>query len=66
MEHRTDVADAVRDFLSDREPRLIDFWVDPAENVYPIVPPGASLAEMVVEPPPVLVEEESVDDLWAV
>ncbi len=67
VEHRTDVPDAVRDFLSDREPRLIDFWVDPSENVYPIVPPGASLAEMVVEPPRVLVEEEEVlDDLWAV
>jgi len=67
VEHRTDVVDAVRDFLSDREPRLIDFWVDPAENVYPIVPPGASLAEMVVEPPRVLVEEEeALDDLWAV
>jgi len=66
VEHRTDVVDAVRDFLSDREPRLIDFWVDPAENVYPIVPPGASLAEMVVEPPRVLVEEETLDDLWAV
>ncbi len=67
VEHRTDVADAVRDFLSDREPRLIDFWVDPAENVYPIIPPGASLAEMVVEPPRVLVEEEeALDDLWAI
>jgi acetolactate synthase-1/2/3 large subunit len=66
VEHRADVADAVRDFLSDREPRLMDFHVDPAENVYPIVPPGASLAEMVVEPPPVLIEEESLDDLWAV
>ncbi len=66
VEHRTDVVDAVRDFLSDREPRLVDFWVDPAENVYPIVPPGASLSEMVVEPPRVLVEEESLDDLWAV
>jgi len=66
VEHRTDVADAVQDFLSDREPRLIDFWVDPAENVYPIVPPGASLAEMVVEPPRVMVEEEALDDLWAV
>jgi acetolactate synthase-1/2/3 large subunit len=67
VDHRTDVPDAVRDFLSDREPRLIDFWVDPPENVYPIVPPGASLAEMVVEPPRVLVEEEEVlDDLWAV
>jgi acetolactate synthase-1/2/3 large subunit len=66
VDHRTDVPDAVRDFLSDREPRLIDFWVDPAENVYPIIPPGASLAEMVVEPPRVLVEEEALDDLWAV
>jgi acetolactate synthase-1/2/3 large subunit len=66
VEHRTDVADAIRDFLADREPRLIDFWVDPAENVYPIVPPGASLAEMVVEPPRALAEEEALDDLWAV
>lgn len=66
VEHRTDVVDAIREMLSDREPRLVDFWVDPAENVYPIVPPGASLAEMVVEPPRVLVEEESLDDLWAV
>ena len=66
VDHRTDVPDAIRDFLSDREPRLIDFWVDPAENVYPIVPPGASLAEMVVEPPRVMVEEEALDDLWAV
>jgi acetolactate synthase-1/2/3 large subunit len=66
VEHAADVEDAVRDFLSDREPRLIDFWVDPAENCYPIVPPGASLAEMVVEPPRTLVEEEVLDDLWAV
>jgi len=67
VEHRTDVVDAVRDMLSDREPCLVDFWVDPAENVYPIVPPGATLAEMVVEPPRVLVEEEeALDDLWAV
>lgn len=67
VEHRTDVVDAVRDFLSDREPRLVDFWVDPAENVYPIVPPGASLAEMVVEPPRFMAEEDEVlDDLWAV
>ena len=67
VEHRADVADSVEDFLSDREPRLLDFSVDPAENVYPIVPPGASLAEMVIEPPRVVVEEEeAVDDLWAV
>jgi len=66
VEHQADVKNAVRELLSDREPRLIDFWVDPAENCYPIVPPGASIAEMVVEPPRTLVEEEVLDDLWAV
>jgi acetolactate synthase-1/2/3 large subunit len=66
VEHRADVKDAVRDFLSDREPGLLDFSVDPTENCYPIVPPGASIAEMVVEPPRTLVEEEVLDDLWAV
>jgi acetolactate synthase-1/2/3 large subunit len=66
VEHRTDVPDAIEDLLSDREPRLLDVWVDPTENVYPIVPPGAALAEMVVEPPHAPVEEEALDDLWAV
>jgi acetolactate synthase-1/2/3 large subunit len=66
VEHRTDLPDAIEDFLKDREPRLLDVWVDPTENVYPIVPPGASLAEMVVEPPRAQVEEEVLDDLWAV
>ena len=46
-----DVKDAVADFLADREPQLLDIAVDPTENVFPIVPPGASLAEMMVEPP---------------
>jgi acetolactate synthase I/II/III large subunit len=66
VEHKADVKDAIRDFLGDREPRLLDFTVDPTENCYPIVPPGASIAEMVVEPPRTLVEEEVLDDLWAV
>jgi len=67
VEHRAEVGDAIDDFLSDREPRLLDVWVDPTENVYPIVPPGAALAEMVVEPNRARVEEEEVlDDLWAV
>ena len=62
-----DMPDAIHSFLSDREPQLLDFMVDPRENVYPIIPPGASLAEMIVGPPkPVLdFEEETVDDLWA-
>jgi acetolactate synthase I/II/III large subunit len=66
VDHRADVEDAIKEFLSDREPGVLDFWVDASENVYPIVPPGASLAEMVVEPPRVSMEEEVLDDLWAV
>ncbi len=66
VEHRADVVDTVRDMLSDREACLVDFHVDPAENVYPIVPPGAALADMIVEPPRVMVEDEAFDDLWAV
>ncbi|MGH9396486.1 MAG: biosynthetic-type acetolactate synthase large subunit [Terriglobia bacterium] len=66
VDHKASVKDAVRAMLSDREPCLVDFWVDPAENVFPIVPPGASLAEMIVEPPRTMVEEEVMDDLWAV
>jgi acetolactate synthase-1/2/3 large subunit len=60
VEHRRDVQSAVQDLLSDREPRLLDVWVDPTENVYPIVPPGASLAEMIVEPPRERAEAEQV------
>ncbi len=66
VEHRADLSAAIDDFLSDREPRLLDVWVDPAENVFPIVPPGASLAEMIVEPPRAQEEEEALDDLRAV
>ncbi len=67
VEHREEVVDSVRDMLGNREPCVIDYWVDPAENVFPIVPPGASLAEMIVEPPRVVLEEEeALDDLWAV
>ncbi|MBI4331515.1 MAG: biosynthetic-type acetolactate synthase large subunit [Chloroflexi bacterium] len=31
-------------------PFLIDFVVEPEENIYPMVPPGASLAEILEEP----------------
>ena len=35
---------------SENGPFLIDFRVSPEENVYPMVPPGASLAETVEDP----------------
>jgi len=31
-------------------PFLVDFIVEPEENVYPMVPPGASLAEVLEAP----------------
>lgn len=66
VEHKDGVKEAVRAMLRDREPWVLDFAVDPSENVYPIVPSGAALADMIVEPPRTFVEQEVVDDLWAV
>jgi acetolactate synthase-1/2/3 large subunit len=51
VERREDLKDSLADFLGSREPRLLDVSVDPNENVFPIVPPGGSLAEMLVGPP---------------
>ncbi len=65
VDRPSEVREASEDMLSDREPRLLDVWVDPAENVYPIVPPGASLAEMIVEPPRKQVEEEVLENVRA-
>jgi len=65
VEHPADVKEAVRELLSDREPRLIDFWVDPAETAIPLSRPEPAWPRWVVEPPRMLVEEEVLDDLWA-
>ena len=67
VEHPRELPETIHRFLSDKEPQLIDFIVDPRANVYPIIPPGAGLADMIVAPPqPVLdFEEETADDLWA-
>jgi acetolactate synthase-1/2/3 large subunit len=56
VECRADLKEALMDSLGDREPRLLDVSVDPYENVFPIVPPGASLAEMLTGP--LVVEEK--------
>ena len=31
-------------------PVIVDFMVDPEENVYPMIPPGESVKELVEEP----------------
>lgn len=45
----TEVAPAIRKALDHQGPYLIDFAVEPEENVFPMVPPGGSLSEMMLE-----------------
>ncbi len=50
VERREEVAPAIQQAMAEPGPFLIDFIVEPEENVYPMVPPGASLAEVLEEP----------------
>lgn len=45
-----DVVPAVQQAMDEPGPFLIDFRVEPEENVYPMVPPGAALAELLEVP----------------
>jgi acetolactate synthase-1/2/3 large subunit len=47
---REDVAGAIQQAMDNDGPFLIDFMVEPEENVFPMVPPGASNAEFVEGP----------------
>jgi len=47
---KIDVIPAVEQAMKEQGPFLIDFKIEPEENVYPMVPSGASLAEMLEEP----------------
>jgi acetolactate synthase-1/2/3 large subunit len=47
---KIDVISAVEKAMEEPGPFLIDFAIEPEENVYPMVPSGASLAEMLEEP----------------
>ena len=47
---RLQVIPAIQRAMDYQGPFLIDFVVEPEENVYPMVPPGASLAEIIEEP----------------
>jgi acetolactate synthase-1/2/3 large subunit len=47
---REGAAPAIQKAMAEPGAFLIDFIVEPEENVYPMVPPGASLAEVLEEP----------------
>ncbi len=47
LTQKQEVATALRTALSSKKPVVIECIVKPDENVYPMVPPGASLTEMI-------------------
>jgi len=47
---KEEVVPAIQQAMDEPGPFLIDFIVEPEENIYPMVPPGASLAEVLEEP----------------
>lgn len=50
VKNRIDVAPAIEKAMYHDGPFLIDFQIEPEENVYPMVPPGACLTEIIEEP----------------
>ena len=50
VKNKDEVVPAIKKAMSDKGPFLLNFMVEPEENVYPMVPPGASLAEVIEEP----------------
>ncbi len=47
---REEVVPAVEQAMAEAGPFIIDFKIEPEENVYPMVPPGAAVAEVLEEP----------------
>jgi acetolactate synthase-1/2/3 large subunit len=50
VKSREEVAPAIEQAMAQNGPFLIDFMVEPEENVYPMIPPGATVAEIIEEP----------------
>ena len=50
VKRKEEIIPAIEKAMDEPGPFLINFMVEPEENVYPMVPPGASLAEVVEEP----------------
>jgi len=50
VKYKEEVVPAIERAIEHQGPFLIDFMVEPEENVYPMVPPGAALAEVLELP----------------
>jgi acetolactate synthase-1/2/3 large subunit len=50
VEKREEVVPAIEKAMEYQGPFIIDFMIEPEENVYPMVPPGASIAEVLEAP----------------
>jgi acetolactate synthase-1/2/3 large subunit len=50
VKHKEDVVPAIEKAMETEGPFLIDFMVEPEENVYPMVPPGEALSKVLEEP----------------
>ncbi len=50
VKHKEDVVPAIEQAMNCQGPFLIDFIIEPEENVYPMVPPGTALAEVLEAP----------------
>lgn len=49
--HRSELVPAIKAAMAADGPFLIDFLVEEEENVYPMVPPGGSIADIIIESP---------------
>ena len=47
---KTQIASAIQQAMEYDGPALVDFMVEEEENVYPMIPPGTSTAELIEEP----------------
>ena len=50
VKHKEDIIPAIEKAMDEDGPFLIDFNVEPEENVYPMVPPGEDVHAMLEEP----------------
>ncbi len=50
VKRKEEVVPAIQKAMEEPGPFLIDFKIEPEENVYPMVPPGAALAEVLEGP----------------